>query len=67
MDPDGRIRWLLAKGRVFRDEHGQALRMTGIAMDISERKEAEAARQALSHSERLRALVETCNLRLMAK
>jgi PAS domain S-box-containing protein len=56
MDPSGRIRWLLAKGRVFRDEDGQALRMTGIAMDISERKEAEAARQALSHSERLRAL-----------
>jgi PAS domain S-box-containing protein len=56
MDPSGRIRWLLAKGKVFRDEQGQAVRMTGIAMDISERKEAEAARQALSHSERLRAL-----------
>jgi CheY-like chemotaxis protein/anti-sigma regulatory factor (Ser/Thr protein kinase) len=30
--------------------------MTGVAMDITDRKEAEAARQTLAHSERLRAL-----------
>ena len=56
VEQDGRVGWLLAKGRVFRDADGRALRMTGIAMDISERKEAEAARLTLSHSQRLRAL-----------
>jgi PAS domain S-box-containing protein len=56
VDTNDRVRWLLAKGRIFRDDQGQALRMTGIAMDITERKDAEAARQALSHAERLRAL-----------
>jgi PAS domain S-box-containing protein len=52
----GEARWMLAKGRVYRDEQGRPLRMTGIAMDISERKEAEATRQALAQTERLRAL-----------
>jgi signal transduction histidine kinase/ActR/RegA family two-component response regulator len=56
VEQDGRVGWLLAKGRVFRDPEGKPLRMTGIAMDISERKEAEATRLTLSHSERLRAL-----------
>jgi PAS domain S-box-containing protein len=48
--------WLLIKGRVFRDPGGQARRVVGVAMDISERKEAEAARHMLAHAERLRAL-----------
>jgi signal transduction histidine kinase/ActR/RegA family two-component response regulator len=48
--------WLLIKGRVFRGPAGRVQRVMGIAMDISERKEAEAARQMLSHAERLRAL-----------
>ena len=48
--------WLLIKGRVFRDPRGHAQRVMGIAIDISERKEAEAAREMLSHAERLRAL-----------
>jgi PAS domain S-box-containing protein len=55
---NGRVRWLLARGRVYRDSHGRPLRMTGIAMDITERKEAEAARHLMAHGERLRALGE---------
>src|SRR5205823_596398 len=55
---DQRVRWLLAKGRVYRDAQGRPLSMTGIAMDITERKEAEAARHAMAHGERLRALGE---------
>jgi len=56
VDTNDGVRWLLAKGRVFRDDQGRALRMTGIAMDITERKDAETARKALSNAERLRAL-----------
>jgi len=52
----GEVRWMLAKGRVYRDIQGRPIQMTGIAMDVSERKEAEATRQALAHTERLRAL-----------
>lgn len=53
-----RVRWLLIKGRVFRDQAGRPLRMTGIGMEITERKEAEAARTSMAHGERLRALGE---------
>jgi PAS domain S-box-containing protein len=53
---EARPTWLLVKGRVFRNPDGRVQRLTGIAMDISERKETEAARQMLSHAERLRAL-----------
>ncbi|MCT7988396.1 PAS domain S-box protein [Laspinema olomoucense] len=38
--PD-QIRWILGKGRVFKDAQGRALRITGIAMDISDRKQTE--------------------------
>jgi PAS domain S-box-containing protein len=56
--PSKRVRWLLAKGRVYRDEFGRPVRMTGIAMDITERKEAQAVRRSAAHGERLRALGE---------
>lgn len=39
---DGSIRWIEGKGQVFYDEMGKPLRMTGIDLDISERKQAEA-------------------------
>lgn len=35
------IRWILGKGRVFKDAQGKAVRITGIAMDISDRKQTE--------------------------
>ncbi|MCT7954335.1 PAS domain S-box protein [Laspinema palackyanum] len=35
------IRWILGKGRVFKDAQGKAVRMIGIAMDISDRKQTE--------------------------
>jgi two-component system, cell cycle sensor histidine kinase and response regulator CckA len=41
---DGKVGWIQAKGRVLYDEHtGQPLRMTGVAMNITERKAAEIA------------------------
>lgn len=35
------IRWILGKGRVFKDAQGTPVRMIGIAMDISDRKQTE--------------------------
>jgi PAS domain S-box-containing protein len=50
---DGSIRWIASKGVVFRNSSGAALRMSGVDMDITKRKQAEealevyASRQAL--------------------
>lgn len=43
--PDGSVRSLNAKGQVVLDEHGQAVRMTGTAQDITERMEVEREAQ----------------------
>jgi diguanylate cyclase (GGDEF)-like protein/PAS domain S-box-containing protein len=39
--PDGSTHWQSAKGQAFYDETGRTTRMSGIAMDIDERKRAE--------------------------
>ncbi|ODU66787.1 MAG: hypothetical protein ABT16_00825 [Rhodanobacter sp. SCN 65-17] len=42
--PDnGAVRWISAKGEVQRDAEGRPLRLVGIHLDITERKEMEAA------------------------
>lgn len=41
------IRWILGKGKVFKDASGQAVRMTGISMDISDRKRTQEERDLL--------------------
>jgi PAS domain S-box-containing protein len=41
----GEIRWILSHGRVVRDENGQAVRLIGTHMDITERKRAEATQE----------------------
>jgi hypothetical protein len=38
---DGSIRWIAGKGRVEFDDAGQPLRMDGINLDITDRKQAE--------------------------
>ncbi len=55
--PDGSYRWCLAKGQVFRDEHGRAVRMSGVDVDITARKEAEDRLRA--SEERFRASADT--------
>jgi PAS domain S-box-containing protein len=42
---DGSIHWIEGRGQAFYDETGQAVRMTGTIMDISERKLAQAVLQ----------------------
>jgi PAS domain S-box-containing protein len=39
--PDGMVCWVLGLGRVFYDNGGQPVTMTGVNMDISDRKRAE--------------------------
>jgi PAS domain S-box-containing protein len=39
--PDGQTRWLAGMAKVFADENGQAQRMLGVNMDITERKKIE--------------------------
>ncbi|MBD3882892.1 PAS domain S-box protein [Phormidium tenue FACHB-886] len=41
--PDGTVRWALGLGRVFYDAVGNPAAMTGVDMDISDRKQSEAA------------------------
>jgi PAS domain S-box-containing protein len=53
--PDGSIRWILAKGRGLYDLAGRAVRMHGIAMDITQRKQVV---------EQLRLLNETLEQRV---
>ncbi len=43
--PNGNIRWLASIGQVFYDEIGRPIRMTGLDVDITERKIAQEARR----------------------
>ncbi|WP_375503210.1 PAS domain-containing protein [uncultured Nostoc sp.] len=43
--PNGRVYWLIGKGRGIYNEAGEPVRMLGIILDISDRKQAEAALQ----------------------
>ncbi|MGE0212327.1 MAG: PAS domain-containing protein [Parvibaculaceae bacterium] len=45
---DGSFRWMTAVGRISRVESGRAVKLTGVVVDISERKEAEEARILVS-------------------
>jgi len=41
--PDGSVRWILDRGSPVRDAAGRVYRIAGVAKDITERKQAEAA------------------------
>ncbi|WP_158623249.1 response regulator [Corallococcus sp. CA053C] len=40
---DGTYRWILSRGTALRDEQGRAHRFLGVSIDITDRKQAEAA------------------------
>jgi PAS domain S-box-containing protein len=52
--PDGSVRTMYARGLVACDDAGNPVRMTGIAQDITERKQAEEARALLIHEQAAR-------------
>ena len=61
--PDGTVRWVHGKGRIERDADGKPMRMSGVCMDISQRKHAEieiadALRQEADIRERLSTLTQ---------
>lgn len=44
--PDGTVRWMTSRGKALYNAAGEAVRMVGTIVDISDRKQAEAERQA---------------------
>jgi PAS domain S-box-containing protein len=60
--PDGSVRWMQSLGRADRDAAGAVTRLTGLELDITERRMAEEALQARrdeEHDRTLRTLLET--------
>ncbi len=53
---DGRTRWIHALGKTTPDDAGDAVRMSGICLDVTSRKEAE--RRLFETSQRLQALMK---------
>ncbi len=44
----GRERWLIARGKVEHDDEARAVRMPGVVLDITDRKQAQHERELLS-------------------
>ena len=54
--PDGKVRWVHALGKTTLDDAGEAVRMSGICLDVTSRKEAD--HQLFETSQRLQALMQ---------
>ncbi len=50
--PDGSVRWVAERGRIYRNARGELERTIGIIQDITERKRAEEERSSLLERER---------------
>jgi len=59
--PDGAVRWLSSRGRVYRDAHGEPTHICGINCDITERKEEEKKKDR-KHVQQSTSLKETRRL-----
>jgi len=57
IDKDGKIRWVIARGRVERNEKGEAIEFPGVMIDITSRKKVEA--DLRDSEERLRFIADT--------
>ncbi len=54
--PDRSVHWLHSRGEVHRDAAGQAVRVIGVTVDVTERREMERAREAAANEEKMAAL-----------
>ncbi|HEX9654568.1 MAG TPA: PAS domain S-box protein [bacterium] len=61
---DGSIRWLLARGKVTRNENGEPIRMTGSDTDLTDSKLAEEERVRAKTAENRANVVENINKQL---
>lgn len=61
---DGSIRWILSRGRAWRDEEAGPYRMAGSVADITDTKLAEASRVRAEEAEARARTIETVNKRL---
>jgi two-component system, cell cycle sensor histidine kinase and response regulator CckA len=57
IQPNGNVRWLLAHAVPIRNQHGEVYRIGGVALDITESREAQIALEEIA--ERLQKLTET--------
>ena len=58
--PDKSVGWITCRAKVFQDDRGLPLRMIGVNVDISDRKQAEEARSQINQT--LEALIRACPL-----
>ncbi|MEG5037904.1 MULTISPECIES: PAS domain S-box protein [unclassified Microcoleus] len=58
--PDKSVGWIACRAKVFQGDGGLPLRMIGVNVDISARKQAEAARSHIHQT--LEALIQACPL-----
>ena len=63
--PDGTVRWIQARRSPVRDEQGRIVQLAGLAIDITERKRAEAVLE--SHSAELEVQVRQRTAELVAE
>src|SRR5262249_17232703 len=54
--PDGTMLWIESRGQADHDANGEVIRLTGLDMDVTERRRAEEVLQARRDEERDRAL-----------
>jgi PAS domain S-box-containing protein len=64
LQPDGLVRWVVDRAKVFHDENGQPVRMVGAIVDVTDSKHEEFARREIQRAATARrkadkALVET--------
>jgi PAS domain S-box-containing protein len=58
--PDKSVGWIACRAKVFQDDRGLPWRAIGVNVDITDRKQAEAARSHLNQT--LEALIQACPL-----